>query len=299
MDFVSHISPYLHSGILGALSRLPDKDSLTELRLSLERFALVSARGKPRVLVDSKGRAVPLDKTVFSYTLDALSRGSLYSISDGLGRGYVTIEGGHRVGLCGTAVMTDSRVTTARDISDICFRICREVPGCGWDIYCDMCRTGRVESSLIASPPGYGKTTVLRDLCRCIATGSRTVAPVLVGIADERCEIAAMHRGVSAFDLGSMSFVCSGYPKAYAMLLMLRSMAPSVLATDEVGSREEFLAIAEARKCGVSVVATVHAMDIEDLRQRFKGELAVFSNIYFIRNKSAGFDVFRRCQGDY
>ncbi len=299
LDAISDIFPYLHSDIARSLGAYKSFGDVTEIRVALNKPVIVSQRGSAHFLRDMSGKAVISDKASFMYTVNKLSGGSLYSISENLKKGFVTIEGGHRVGICGSAVMTGSAIENIKDISALCFRICREIKGCANDIYRDICREKSFPSCIIASPPGYGKTTVLRDLCRLIATGSATNAPRKVGIADERCEIAAMYGGVSNFELGDYSFVCSGYPKTEAMLLMLRSMSPDVIVTDEIGADEELLAVQQLKKCGVSVIASVHAFDLEDIISRFGNNIKSFECLFFIQNKMTGHTLYRRCKGDY
>lgn len=299
LDIIADILPYLHSHTAKALSSFDKAESISEIRLTLNKPVIVTVRGQTILLKAPGGQSIMSDKNAFMHTVNMLSGGSLYSIGESIKQGFVTLRGGHRVGICGTAVLKDGRVHTIKDISSLCFRICRQITGCADDIYRDICKDGHIHNSLIASPPGYGKTTILRDLCRSLATGSSMCGVKRVGIADERCEIAAMHEGVSRFDLGLSSFVCSGYPKRDAMLLMLRCMCPDVIITDEIGSFDEYEAVREALKCGVSVIASVHALDLEDLIYRFGSEVKSFEYIYFIENRKRGYKVYRRCRGDY
>lgn len=299
LDSMSDISPYIHSDIVRSLTAYKSLCDITEIRLAINKPVIVSQRGCIHFLRDMSGEVVISDKASFMYTVNKLCGGSLYSISESLKKGFVTIEGGHRVGICGSAVMTGAAIENIKDISALCFRICREIKGCAKDIYKDICREKIFPSCIIASPPGYGKTTVLRDLCRLIATGSAANPPRKVGIADERCEIAAMYGGVSNFELGDCTFVCSGYPKTDAMLLMLRSMSPDVIVTDEIGADEEFRAAQQIKKCGVSVIASVHAFDLEDIIFRFGSNIKSFDCIFFIQDKKTGHTLYRRCNGDY
>ena len=293
---MADIRPYLLSRVLDAL--WDTHTEITELRLSRGKKITVVQAGKASHLQTTSAKNIFADDVIFTYTLNKLSGGSLYSIGESLKNGYATIKGGHRVGICGTAVMDNARIHSVKDISDLCFRVCREIKGSGRGIYREILRGKHVESALIASPPGYGKTTILRDVCRLLSEGN-TSPTQFVGIADERCEIAAMSKGISGFDIGEYSFVCSGYPKDKAIQIMLRTMAPTVIVTDEIGSIEDFNAVAEAAKCGVAVIASVHARDIEDLKVRFKESLRLFESVFFIGNKCSSYEAYRRCNNDY
>ncbi len=299
MDFISDILPYLERKTASSIMALDCVSDITEIRMTLGKPIYITTPSKTFALTDSYGQKLVASKMVFSHSLNAMSGGSLYSIAESLRQGFVTIKGGHRVGICGSAVLTDGKVHSVRDICSLCFRVSKEIIGCAGDIYKEICIGDYVHSCLIASPPGYGKTTILRDLCRLISTGIDVFSPKRVGIADERCEIAAMHEGVSKYDLGDLSFVCSSYPKHQAMNLMLRTMCPDVIITDEIGTQAEFKSVREAIKCGVCVISSVHALDIEDLKSRFGNELKSFEEIFFINNKKKGHRIYRRCLNDY
>lgn len=299
MEVIQDIFPYLHSDIRDALGLYTNPNEITEIRLRIDKPVIIAERGKTNFLISPRGRPVIVSKPAFMHSVNTLSGGSLYSIEENLKKGFVTIKGGHRVGICGSAVVSDGKVENIMDISALCFRICREILGCAEDIYKDICRQDKFPSCLIASPPGYGKTTILRDLCRLIATDRGDGFALKVGVSDERCEIASMHKGISRFNIGDYSFVCSGYPKTHSMLLMLRSMSPDVIVTDEIGTQDEFCSIEQLQKCGVNVIASIHAFDIEDLVSRYGEKLKCFDSIFFIANKVKRHRVYRRCLGDY
>ena len=299
LEVIQDVFPYLHSDIRDALVLCKNPDEITEIRLVLGKPVIIADRGRIQTLITPRGRPVIANRASFMHSVNALSGGSLYSIEENLKKGFVSIKGGHRVGICGSAVVSDGKVENIMDISALCFRICREISGCADDIYADILRQNKFPSCLIASPPGYGKTTILRDLCRLIATDRGDGFALKVGVSDERCEIAATSNGISRFNLGDYSFVCSGYPKIHAMLLMLRSMSPDVIITDEIGTDDEFCAISELQKCGVKVIASIHAFDIEDLIFRYGEKLRCFDSIFFIANKIKRHKVYRRCLGDY
>lgn len=299
MDFLLEILPYFHRDIALPLEAYSRKRELCEVRLGIGLPVVVCDNSGMGVLLDSQHNTVIADKNRFEYTLRTLTGGSPYSISQSLINGFVTIGGGHRVGVCGTMVADSTGIKNIRDICFLCFRICREVRGCAQNLAYAICENGRIQNTLIASLPGYGKTTILRDLCRIFAGNRSPCGIKRVGIADERGEIAAMNSGVSNFEIGYGSFVCTGYSKKHAFVSMMRSMSPDVMVTDEIGTSEDFDAVCEAIRCGVSIIASVHAGDIHDLRTRFGDKLHCFETIIFPGNKNSTFNSYRRCRGDY
>ncbi|WP_339831278.1 stage III sporulation protein AA [Paenibacillus sp. FSL R7-0272] len=222
---------------------------------------------------------VPL-KEVTHRLLDLISNHSLYTLEEELRKGFITIPGGHRIGLAGRTVLSGGRVEYLRDINGFNVRVAREVQGVADPIlpYLLDMRNGQVMHTLILSPPQQGKTTLLRDLARQISNGTKLTAggelrhgirPRLkVGIVDERSEIAGSYKGVPSFDVGPRTDVMDGCPKAEGMMMMLRSMSPDVLIVDEIGRPEDAEAVMEALHAGVSVIATAHARDLSELAAR-------------------------------
>lgn len=262
------------------------KGQITEIRICLGRVPLICVDGH----LTEVGRCV--DKDSIDKITASLTRGSIYSVNECISRGFVTLDGGHRAGIGGTAVLDGGRVRTVKDICFICFRIAREIKGCATSIAQRITENGRVRSSLIASPPGYGKTTVLRDLARILGDGCVTSEPLRVGIADERREIGAMSGGKNAFDIGRAGFVLTGYPRSSAMEIMIRTMAPDVIISDEIGTREDFDAVRNALRCGVSVISSVHARTMDEIRQRFGEDTDLFDRFFFIGNRDGSFKIF-------
>lgn len=207
--------------------------------------------------------------------LDLLTGHSLYTFEEELRRGYITIAGGHRVGLAGKTVLERGEVKHIRDVGSFNIRIARAIPGLGrtvlpaiWDE-----SAGAVHQTLIISPPRQGKTTLIRDLSRLLSEGEALPASgrrsgFRVGIVDERSEIAACVKGVPTFDVGPRTDVLDGCPKAEGMMMMIRSMSPEVLVVDEIGRQEDAVALQEALHAGVRVIATAHGRNAADVRVR-------------------------------
>ena len=199
--------------------------------------------------------------------LEIASRASVHAVLDQVRQGYLTLEGGHRIGLCGTAVCRAGEVQALRGLSSANLRVARQIPGAAAPVLDGLCPGGRLTDTLILSPPGLGKTTLLRDLIRRVAQGEGC-EPLRVGLADERGEVAALHGGRPQLDVGRRTDVVEGCPKAQGLMLLLRAMNPQVLAVDEITAPEDVRALALAAGCGVTLLATAHAGGREDLARR-------------------------------
>ncbi len=191
---------------------------------------------------------------------------STYALEDEFRQGYITIAGGHRIGVVGKVVVENQSVKTlkVRDIGAINIRVARQVIGCSDKILPYILKNKRVCHTLIVSPPKCGKTTVLRDIIRNLSTGFYGQGPFNVGVVDERSEIAGCYKGVPQNDLGMRTDVLDACPKAMGINMLLRSMAPEVLAVDEIGKKEDYDALEEALGGGVSIICTIHGADMLD-----------------------------------
>ncbi|WP_168119252.1 stage III sporulation protein AA [Paenibacillus sp. HB172176] len=208
--------------------------------------------------------------------LERITNYSLYAMEEELRRGYITVSGGHRIGLAGRTILDSGEVRGIRDIGGFNIRIAREVQGAASKLLPKLLDHARstISSTLILAPPQQGKTTLIRDIARAVSYGYWSNGESIpwrgrkVGIVDERSEIAACVRGIPTFDVGPRTDVMDACPKAEGMMMLLRSMSPEVLVVDEIGREEDAKAIREASHAGVSVVATAHAYDFQDARGR-------------------------------
>ena len=198
---------------------------------------------------------------------DIAAEFSRYASIETLRQGFLPVRGGFRVGLCGSAVVKDGEVTNLKQISSAVIRISREQKGIAQAVAPRLFRDGRFVSTLLLSPPGGGKTTLLRDLVRQLSQGEG-VPPQRITLIDEREEIAVMYRGQPQMDVGPRTDVLSGCPKALAIPMALRAMNPQIIAVDEITVREDLYAMAAAANCGVALLATIHAADVEELKRK-------------------------------
>lgn len=199
--------------------------------------------------------------------VEIASRWSLHTVLEQLRGGYLTVEGGHRLGLCGTVIYEGGQMQNLRHISGADLRVARQIQGTAGPIADRLWQDGRLENTLILAPPGAGKTTLLRDLIRCISEGESGPA-LRVAVVDERGELAATWQGYAQMELGRHTDVLSGCPKALGIPLLLRGMNPQVIAVDEITVQEDIRAMEQAVGCGVVLLATAHGNGVEDLQRR-------------------------------
>lgn len=201
------------------------------------------------------------------WVVESASQASAHTVLDKVRRGFVTLRGGHRIGLCGTAVQRDGEIVTLQYLSSLSIRVARPVVGQAQALLPHLLEDGRFLSTLVLAPPGVGKTTLLRELVRALSDGDGG-EPLRVGVADERGEIAAMWQGEPQLDVGRHTDVMDGCSKAEGLSILLRGMNPQVLAADEITDPDDVAAIMQAAGCGVSLIATAHGSDFKDLGRR-------------------------------
>jgi stage III sporulation protein AA len=236
---------FLRPDARAAAERMGDR--LCEIRLRADRPVQLVAYGGEDALCDAIGA------DAFRETVAFLMGYSLYACEDELARGYFTLPDGSRAGVCG-AFAGAGAVKSVTEIGSVCIRIAREAKGCAEGIIADVDASA---GTLIVSPPGLGKTTMLRDVARLLSVGGRRVC-----VIDERGEIAASVRGIPTLDVGPRTDVYALCPKADAIMMAVRACAPEVIVTDELGAPGEAQAALEAVRCGVKVVASAHGQSL-------------------------------------
>ncbi len=266
------------------LLNLPDdiQKSTAEIRLRV---------GKPVILCGSYGTLFlscngemkrKTEKPFVCYSEDInsifsrLCAFSVHSHMQSIVNGFITVQGGHRVGICGTAVTDASgNVTAVRDISSLNIRIAREKTGCAEALY-EKLFGGQDQSVIIAGAPMSGKTTVLRDLVRLISDSENSKK---VCVIDERQEIAAMNAGFCQKNVGVNTDVFDMFPKEKAIVNAIKTMSPDIIAMDELCTDEEIEAISLAVNSGVRFIVTVHASSYEEIlsRPQIKSLLRAYS----------------------
>jgi stage III sporulation protein AA len=204
-------------------------------------------------------------------TLELMSENSVYAFQEEIRNGFLTLKGGHRIGIAGRVVLDGNSIKNIKDISGLNIRLAREVPGCASRLIKYILK-GRndVYNTLIISPPQCGKTTMLRDIAKSISDGMDNLkfSGLKVGIVDERSEIAACYKGVPQNNVGVRTDVLDGCPKSLGMVMMIRSLSPQVIITDEIGSQGDKDAVVKVLNAGVKIITSAHGYNISELKSR-------------------------------
>ncbi len=253
LETLKEIQDYLPPQVRTVLAAMPEQEleQIQEIRLRNQKPFGIVKQGRE----ECQNAVIRFEDIARSF--QAICSYSVYSYEQELAEGYLTIRGGCRVGICGSAVREENQIKSLKYISGLNFRIAGERPGIAETLWHQT--SG---SLLIAGTVGSGKTTWLRDLCRLAGKEHRTA------LIDERGELAAVCRGVPAHDVGRMTDVFDGYPRAAGILTALRVMNPEYILCDEIGTPEDVQAVLQAAGCGVKLAAACHAGSPDEIRKR-------------------------------
>lgn len=276
---VKGILPFVSQGIRNALERVDIKilESAEEIRLRADKPLIIQQYLKEWFVSKNGGlgefcsEPYLVDQSELSKTIEIMSENSIYAYQDEIKNGFITLKGGHRVGIAGKVVLDGNSIKNIKNISGINIRISREVPGCSDHVINYVLNgKGGIYNTLIISPPQCGKTTILRDLARKISDGisESGFRGMKVGIVDERSEIAACYKGVPQNNVGMRTDVMDGCPKSLGMCMMIRSMSPQVIITDEIGGQGDKESIMSVINAGVKIIATAHGYNLTELKSR-------------------------------
>lgn len=220
---------------------------LREIRIRANRPIILRLRNVD-ILIEYKVTSSEILQIV-----EKLCNNSIYAYKNQMCEGFITVRGGHRVGITGTAVIENGKIINLKYIASINFRIAREIIGCSKNILKEIVDipNNSIFTTLLVSPPGYGKTTMLRDIIRNISNGipKANFYGKTCGLVDERGEIAAMYQGIPQNDIGIRTDVIENISKSQGMKILIRTMAPEVIACDEIGSKEDIEAIRRNYAC--------------------------------------------------
>ncbi|MFP7297694.1 stage III sporulation protein AA [Neobacillus niacini] len=271
------ILKFLPKNIADQISKIPPSQSeeLEEIRIRIDRPIEITMKGAPRFL-----SYIVRQEDAF-HLLNKISQFSIYTLEEELKRGYITVSGGHRIGLAGKVILEEGKVKAIRDIASFNIRIAKEKIGIAENIIPFIFNNSWTHTMIIG-PPQTGKTTLLRDIARIISSGihEKRIQASKVGIVDERSEIAGCVNGIPQMSFGHRLDVLDACPKAEGMMMMIRSMSPDVLVVDEIGRKEDAEAISEAVHAGIKLIMTTHGTSLDEIRNRPSLKSIIDQNIF-------------------
>ena len=270
-----------------------DYDKLYEIRLRVGRPLFLTYDGGECFLRQKDTEPYLVTREDLKETLEYVSGYSLYAYEDEIRQGFLSVQGGHRVGVTGKVILDGNRIRGMKYISCINVRLAHEIQGCAEEVLPYIQTREQIMHTLIVSPPRCGKTTLLRDIIRQMSNGWGNISGVTVGVVDERSELAGCYQGIPQNDLGMRTDILDGCPKAEGMQMLIRSMSPVVVAVDELGKEEDFKAVESVIHCGCRLIATAHGASMEEtLSQPFFRKLweaRVFQRYIFLgKHERAG-----------
>ena len=240
------------------------RESIEEIRIRVQKPIILKLRYEDVVLNHI------VDQREILQTLEKICENSIYAYKNQICEGFITVKGGHRVGITGTAVEENGKIINLKYVTSLNFRIARQVLNCSNKIIKEILdlENHTIFTTLIVSPPGKGKTTILRDTIRRISNGMENLnfKGKTCGVVDERGEIAAMYKGIPQNDVGMRTDVIENVSKYKGMKILIRTMAPEIIACDEISSKEDVEAIKEATTAGIKGIFTMHGRNIEDVK---------------------------------
>lgn len=267
-----------------------DTNYLNEIRLRTNMPLILKYSGKEYMLDEKGNMSDKTDKPLLMRqkdireTMEYIANYSLYAFEEEIKQGFLTIMGGHRVGISGKTIIENGFIKSIKYISSVNIRVSHEIKGCSSKALQYIVNNQEIYNTLIISPPGCGKTTLLRDLIRNISNGWGSIKGRTVGVVDERSEIGSCYMGIPQNDVGIRTDVLDCCPKNEGMLMLIRSMAPEVLAIDEIGGKREIDSIRYAMNCGCKMIATVHGNSYQEIVKKNEN---IFER-YIILDKSKG-----------
>lgn len=254
------------------------RDCIEEIRLRVNKPLIINGNLKDyfydekiKALSTKMDNAYIVTKEDVEQTFQIICKYSIHSFMDDIKKGFITLRGGHRVGIVGKAIVENGKVENIKHISSLNIRISKEVRNCSDKIMNQIIKNKTtINNTIIISPPQCGKTTLLRDIVRNLSNGNEKFGfnGVKVALIDERNEIAGSYLGIPQMDVGIRTDIIETCPKDVGIMMVLRSMSPNVIVTDEIGNEKDIRALYTALNGGVGLITSVHGNSIEDIRNR-------------------------------
>ncbi len=235
--------------------------NIEEIRVKAQSPLFLYGRKNEIILRDIKGEIIYASLKDMAEILKRATENSMYACTDDIKSGFITLFGGHRIGICGSAVTEGEKIIHIKDIQSINIRIAREIIGISNHLMRYIMENGKVKNTLIISPPKAGKTTLLRDIVRNLSN----IENMKISLLDERDEIAALYHGIPQNDVGMRTFVLSGYSKKDGFIHSIRSLSPTVIVCDEIGGEDDLMSLKNAVNRGVKVISSIHGYSKEDV----------------------------------
>ena len=274
-EIVKSIAPNVRSKIKDTLTK---HDDIEEIRMRCEKPLIINYNNQDFFLDEKLNKLSPevdnayiVNKEDIEQTFQIMCKYSIHSFIDDIKKGFITLRGGHRVGLVGKTIIENGEVKNIKNISSLNIRISREIIGCSDKVMNHIrASDNSINNTLIISPPQCGKTTLIRDIVRNLSNGNKNlgISGIKVALVDERNEISGSYLGIPQMDVGIRTDIIETCPKDIGIMMLLRSMSPKVIVTDEIGNISEINALYSALNGGVGLITTVHGNSIDDIKNR-------------------------------
>ncbi len=300
-----NILEYLNNDIKSVLSKIPIdyKENLEEIRLRNGSPLNIYLKGQD-YFISTKGgvlkeinNSLIINQQHINNTFQLITNHSIYAFTEEIKNGFITIPGGHRVGIGGKVIYNSTEIENIKNISSLNIRIAREKKGISnFLIPYLLDNKGEFYNTLIISPPQCGKTTLLRDMVRNLSNGNGLCKGFKIGLVDERSEIAGVYNGLPQRDVGVRTDILDGCLKYHGIIILIRAMSPNIIAVDEIGGIKDIEAIREGLRAGIKFIATIHGYGIEDIRNRINLSELIKEKIfkrYIVLDRSLGVGTIR------
>lgn len=283
------ITRYFPSEIKTVLENINDDIwlGIEEIRVGIDKPVVIFINNLLYFINEKSELTTLINQGIFTnkkdvdFIMEMITEGSVYALVDKIKNGFITLPHGHRVGISGTTVLENDKVKYIKNVSMLNFRIRHEIIGVSKPLIPLISSDGEIKNTLLISPPGCGKTTLLRDIARALGGAENGIK---VCVIDERSEIASLYNGVAQNDVGIFTSVLDLCPKSTGMMMAVRTMSPDVIITDEIGDKEDIIALNDTLKCGVKIITSIHGYDISDIPVSLKN----FFDVFIILGRSRG-----------